>query len=130
MKRIYTAADVACLSDMDKDYVFAFDTARGRLRTSMIRTLLIPLLLITGSLVSVSSGPKEGVDWVLSASVWLGFLGGAMGVLGILLFSGNLKGDYLAMQAAKRLLSERGLDASKICSDDIWTGLFTPQKEG
>ena len=131
VKTIKTAADIAALSEQDKDAVFAFDTARERLKGDMIRSLLIPGLLIAGSLLSMFSTPSiEGMDWVRSASEWAAYCGIALGLLGIPLFSRNLKSDYLTMQATKRLLAERGIDASKMRSDDVWAGLFTQPNAG
>ena len=131
VKTIKTAADIAALSEQDKDAVFAFDTARERLKGDMIRSLLIPGLLIAGSLLSMFSTPSiEGMDWVRSASEWAAYFGIALGLVGIPLFSRNLKSDYLKMQATKRLLAERGIDASKMRSDDVWAGLFTQPNAG
>ena len=63
VKTIKTAADIAALSEQDKDAVFAFDTARERLKGDMIRSLLIPGLLIAGSLLSMFSTPSiEGMN--------------------------------------------------------------------
>lgn len=131
VKTIKTAADIAALSEKDKDAVFAFDTARERLKGGMIRSLLIPGLVIAGSLLSMFSTPSiEGMDWVRSASEWAAYFGIALGVVGIPLFSRNLKSDYLTIQATKRLLAERGIDASKMRSDDVWAGLFTRPNAG
>lgn len=131
VKTIKTAADIAALSEEDKDTVFAFDTARERLKGGMIRSLLIPCLVIAGSLLSMFSTPSiEGMDWVRSASEWAAYFGIALGLVGIPLFSRNLKSDYLTMQATKRLLAERGIDASKMRSDDVWAGLFTQPNAG
>lgn len=131
MKTIKTAADIASLSEQDKDIVFAFDTARERLKGGMIRSLLIPSTVIAGSLLSLFSMQSiEGMDWVRPVSEWAAYIGIACGLLGIPLFSRCLKGDYLAMQATKRLLTERGIDATKMRSDDVWAGLFTQQKAG
>ena len=131
VRTIKTAADVAALSEQEKDTVFAFDTARERLKGGMIRSLLIPGLVIAGSLLSMFSTPSiEGMDWVRSASEWAAYFGIALGLVGIPLFSRNLKSDYLTMQATKRLLAERGIDASKMRSDDVWAGLFTQPKVG
>lgn len=131
VKTIKTAADVAALSEQEKDTVFAFDTARERLKGGMIRSLLIPGVVIAGSLLSMFSTPSiEGMDWVRSASEWAAYFGIALGLVGIPLFSRNLKNDYLTMQATKRLLAERGIDASKMRSDDVWAGLFTQPNVG
>ena len=37
-----------------------------------------------------------------------------------------MKNDYQTLQSTKQLLVQRGLDASKLRSDEVWTGLFTP----
>lgn len=127
MKTIKTATDIAALSEQDKDIVFAFDTARERLKGSMIRSLLIPCLVIAGSLFSLhTTGGIEGQDWLRPAFEWVAYIGIAVGLVGIPLFSRHMKGDYVALKATKQLLIERGLDASKLRSDDVWTGLFTP----
>lgn len=131
VKTIKTAADIAALSEQDKDALFAFDTARERLKGGMVRSFLIPCLVVAGSMLSIYSTQSiEGMDWVRPASEWVAYTGIALGLLGIPLFSRNLKSDYQAMQATKKLLAERGIDASKMRSDDVWTGLFTQQKAG
>lgn len=131
MKTIKTAADIASLSEQDKDIVFAFDTARERLKGGLIRSLLIPSTVIAGSLLSLFSMQSiEGMDWVRPASEWAAYIGIAVGLLGVPLFSRRLKGDYQAMQATKQLLAERGIDASKMRSDEVWAGLFTQPKAG
>ena len=77
MKTIKTAADIAALSEQDKDIVFAFDTARERLKGSMIRSLLIPCLVIAGSLLSLHTQLKAWIGcgqllngWLTSAFSW------------------------------------------------------------
>lgn len=127
MKTIKTAADIAALSEQDKDIVFAFDTARERLKGSMIRSLLIPCLVIAGSLLSLhTTGSIEGMDWVRPAFEWVAYIGIFLGLAGIPLFSRHMKNDYQTLQSTKQLLVQRGLDASKLRSDEVWTGLFTP----
>lgn len=131
VKTIKTAADIAALSEQEKDIVFSFDTARERLKVDLIRAFLIPCLVIAGALVSMHTAQSiEGMDWVRPVTEWFAYIGIAIGLLGIPLFSRNLKSNYQAMQATKRMLSDLGIDASRMRSDDVWTGLFTQQKAG
>lgn len=131
MKTISTAADIATLSEEDKDLVFSFDTARERFKGGLIRAVVIPLLMVVASMFSIySTGSIETLEWVRPATEWLGYIGIGIGLLGVSIFSRNLKEDYRAMQATKLMMVARGLDASRMRSDDVWAGLFTQQKAG
>ena len=131
MKTISTAADIAALSEEDKDLVFSFDTARERLKGGLIRAVAIPLFMVVASLFAIySAGSIETLEWVRPATEWVGYVGIGIGLLGIPIFSRSLKGDYQAMQVTNAMLKTRGLDASRMRSDDVWAGLFTQQKAG
>lgn len=131
MKTISTAADIAALSEGDKDLVFSFDTARERFKGGLIRAAVIPLFMVVASLFAIySTGSIETLEWVRPATEWLGYIGIGIGLLGVPIFSRNLKGDYQAMQATKLMMAARGLDASRMRSDEVWAGLFTQQKAG
>jgi len=131
MKQISSAADIAALSEEDKDLVFSFDTARERFKGGLIRAVVIPLFMVVASLLAIySTGSIETLEWVRPATEWLGYIGIGIGLLGVPIFSRNLKDDYRAMQATKLMMAARGLDASRMRSDDVWAGLFTQQKVG
>ncbi len=131
MTELKTSADIAVLSDRDKDIVFGFDTARGHLKAGLARVSLMACMIIAGSLLSRHSTPMiDGMAWMRSSVEWIGYLAISLGILGIPLFSRTLRRDYQAMQATKRYLFERGFDVSRLSSDEVWTGLFSPQKAG
>lgn len=102
VKTIRTAADIAALSENDKNTVFAFDTARERLKGGVIRSFLLACLVIGGSLFSTSFSPSiEGADWMRSASEWTAYFGFALALVGIPLFCRNLKHDYVTAPTPK-----------------------------
>ena len=133
MKTISTPADIAALSETDKDIVFAFDNARASFKTGLIQSVITPLFLVAGSLFVIYFSDSEMLkapEWMRLASDWIGYIGIGTGLLGVPIFSRNLKRDFQAMRITKQILVSRGLDASRMRSKDIWAGLFPPAKGG
>lgn len=129
MFNIKTVADVAALSEQDKAVVFAFDTARERLKAGVIRAILLPSFVVAGALLSIYvSRSIHGIDWVRAASEWVAYIGIALGLLSVPVFSRHLANDYRAMRDTKRLLADRGIDASGMRSNEVWLGLFPDKR--
>lgn len=125
MKTLRTAADVSALSEDEKNAIFAFDTARARVKGGLIRAFLIPIVLLVGMVMSrdIASG-IDGIEGIQTFMEWISGASILLALAGPILFSRHLVGDYKTFQAAKNRLEAQQIDATALRSKDVWAGLF------
>jgi hypothetical protein len=126
MRKLTTIEDIEALSEHEKDIVFAFDTARERCRSGIIKGYLIPFTMIVLSqlMPSILMETQE-LQTIYDASVdyarwFLLFSGG----LGFVLFSYAPIKECQEGRFFEGKLRDMQIDASFLSSVIVWDGMI------